>query len=45
MALRETSVIFAALLGWLVLREPLGPARAGLMALIALGAAMVELAS
>ena len=44
-ALRETSVIFAALLGWLVLREPLGPARAGLMALIALGAAMVELAS
>lgn len=44
-ALRETSVIFAALLGWAILREPLGPARAGLMAVIALGAAMVELAS
>ncbi len=44
-ALRETSVIFAAVIGWLFLREPLGAARAGLMALIAAGAAMVELAS
>lgn len=41
-ALRETSVIFAALIGWLVLGERIGPARAGLMALIALGAVLVE---
>ncbi|SES90449.1 EamA family transporter [Oceanicella actignis] len=41
-ALRETSTLFAALIGWLFLGERVGPARAGLMALIALGAAMVE---
>lgn len=41
--LRETSTVFAALIGWLVLREPVGPVRAGLMALIALGAVLVEL--
>ncbi|MEO0681357.1 MAG: EamA family transporter [Pseudomonadota bacterium] len=41
-ALRETSVVFAALLGWLFLREPLGPLRAGLMIAIGLGAAAVQ---
>lgn len=40
--LRETSTVFAALIGWLFLREPVGPARAGLMALIAAGAVIVE---
>lgn len=40
--LRETSVVFAALIGWLVLRDPVGPIRAGLIALIALGAVVVE---
>ena len=40
--LRETSTVFAALIGWLWLREPVGPRRAGLMALIALGAVVVE---
>lgn len=41
-ALRETSVIFAALIGWAVLGERIGPARAGLMGVIALGAVLVE---
>lgn len=41
--LRETSVIFAALIGWLVLREAVGPRRIALMALIAAGAVIVEL--
>lgn len=41
-ALRETSVIFAALFGWLFLKEEVGPARAALMCLIALGAILVE---
>ncbi|MGB0506723.1 MAG: EamA family transporter [Pikeienuella sp.] len=41
-ALRETSVIFAAIFGWLFLKEEVGPARAGLMCLIALGAILVE---
>lgn len=41
-ALRETSVIFAALFGWLFLKEAVGPIRGGLMALIALGAILVE---
>jgi len=40
--LRETSTVFAAAIGWLVLREPVGPRRAGLMTLIALGAVVVE---
>ncbi|WP_420860784.1 EamA family transporter [Algirhabdus cladophorae] len=41
--LRETSTVFAAIIGWLFLKEPVGPKRAGLMALIALGAVIVEL--
>lgn len=41
-ALRETSTIFAALIGWLFLKETVGPVRTLLMAVIALGAVMVE---
>jgi drug/metabolite transporter (DMT)-like permease len=41
--LRETSVVFAALIGWLVLKEKVGPRRVMLMCLIALGAVIVEL--
>ena len=41
--LRETSTIFAALIGWLVLKETVGPRRIALMALIALGAVIVEM--
>ncbi|WP_170330960.1 EamA family transporter [Ruegeria arenilitoris] len=41
--LRETSTVFAALIGWLVLKETVGPRRIGLMALIALGAVIVEM--
>jgi len=40
--LRETSTVFAALIGWLVLGERVGPRRLGLMALIAGGAVIVE---
>lgn len=40
--LRETSTVFAALIGWLVLGEKVGPVRAGLMALIAVGAVVME---
>lgn len=40
--LRETSTVFAALIGWLFLREPVGLTRAALMALIAAGAVIVE---
>lgn len=40
--LRETSVVFAALLGWLMLGEKVGPRRLALMALIAAGAVLVE---
>ena len=40
--LRETSTVFAALIGWLFLRETVGPWRGALMALIALGAVIVE---
>lgn len=40
--LRETSTVFAALVGWAILGEKVGPARAGLMALIAAGAVIVE---
>lgn len=42
-ALRETSVVFAALIGWLVLGEKVGRAQAALMVLIAVGAVLVEL--
>lgn len=42
--LRETSTVFAALIGWLVLGEKVGPARLALMALIAAGAVIVEFA-
>lgn len=41
--LRETSTVFAALIGWLVLKETVGPRRIALMALIAIGAVVVEM--
>jgi drug/metabolite transporter (DMT)-like permease len=41
-ALRETSTVFAALIGWLVLGEKVGWARMGLMTQIALGAVLIE---
>ena len=41
--LRETSVVFAALIGWLMLGEKVGPRRLALMALIAGGAVIVEM--
>ncbi len=41
--LRETSTVFAALIGWLVLGEKVGPRRLALMGLIAAGAVIVEL--
>lgn len=41
--LRETSTVFAALIGWLALKETVGPRRIILMALIALGAVIVEM--
>ncbi len=40
--LRETSTVFAALIGWLMLGERVGARRLVLMALIALGAVIVE---
>jgi drug/metabolite transporter (DMT)-like permease len=40
--LRETSTVFAALIAWAVLGEKVGLARAGLMALIAAGAVVME---
>jgi drug/metabolite transporter (DMT)-like permease len=40
--LRETSTVFAALIGWLVLGERVTRAQLGLMALIAAGAVLVE---
>jgi len=40
--LRETSTVFAAVIGWVFLRETVGPRRVALMALIALGAVIVE---
>lgn len=43
--LRETSTVFAALVGWLILGEKVGPVRAALMALIAAGAVVVEFAA
>ncbi|SIN82708.1 DMT family transporter [Vannielia litorea] len=42
--LRETSTVFAALIGWLLLGERVGPRRLALMALIAAGAVIVEMA-
>ncbi len=41
--LRETSTVFAALIGWLVLKETVGPRRIALMSLIAAGAVIVEI--
>ncbi len=41
--LRETSVVFAALIGWLLLKERVGPQQLALMTLIAAGAVIVEL--
>ena len=43
--LRETSAVFAAVIGWAFLKETVGPVRAGLMGLIALGAVVVEFAA
>ena len=40
--LRETSTVFAALIGWMFLGEKVGAARAGLMGLIAAGAVVME---
>ncbi len=40
--LRETSTVFAAVIGWLFLKETVGPRRVLLMALIAIGAIIVE---
>ena len=40
--LRETSTVFAALIGWFILGEKVGPRRLFLMTLIALGAVIVE---
>ena len=41
--LRETSTVFAALIGWLVLGEKVGRAQIALMTVIAAGAVMVEI--
>ncbi len=40
--LRETSTVFAALIGWVMLKDRVGARRLLLMALIALGAVIVE---
>lgn len=40
--LRETSTVFAAVIGWVFLKEAVGPRRIALMALIAAGAIIVE---
>ncbi len=40
--LRETSTVFAALIGWFILGDRVGPVRLMLMALVALGAVIVE---
>ncbi|MGZ9811772.1 EamA family transporter [Pseudoroseicyclus sp. H15] len=40
--LRETSTVFAGLIGWFILGEGVGPRRLFLMALIAAGAVIVE---
>jgi drug/metabolite transporter (DMT)-like permease len=41
--LRETSVVFSALIGWLMLGESTGPRRIALISLIAIGAIIVEM--
>lgn len=41
--LRETSTVFAALIGWLILGEKVGLHRGALMCLVALGAVIVEM--
>lgn len=41
--LRETSTVFAAVIGWVFLKEAVGPRRLVLMGLIALGAVIVEM--
>ncbi|MEO1639175.1 MAG: EamA family transporter [Pseudomonadota bacterium] len=41
--LRETSVVFAALIGWFIMGEKVGPRRLLLMCLVALGAVIVEM--
>ena len=41
--LRETSTVFAAIIGWVILKEKVGPRRLFLMSLIAAGAVIVEL--
>ncbi|WP_410216468.1 EamA family transporter [Paracoccus sp. (in: a-proteobacteria)] len=43
--LRETSTVFAALVGWVILGEKVGARRVVLMALIAAGAVIVEFAA
>ncbi|MBI1219267.1 MAG: EamA family transporter [Rhodobacteraceae bacterium] len=43
--LRETSTVWAALIGWLILNERVGPRRLLLMVLIAAGAVLVEVAA
>jgi drug/metabolite transporter (DMT)-like permease len=40
--LRETSTVFAALIGWLVLDEKVGLVRGAIMAMIAMGAVVME---
>ena len=40
--LRETSTVFAALIGWLILKETVGVKRTALMVLIAAGAIIVQ---
>jgi len=41
--LRETSTVFAALIGWFILGEKVGPRQLFLMALVALGAVIVDM--
>ena len=43
--LRETSIVFAALIGWAMLGDSVGPRRLALMGLIAAGAVIVQLAA
>ena len=40
--LRETSIVFAAIIGWLFLKETVGPRRITLILLIVIGAVIVE---